>query len=37
MSADGSTLFVGDGGSSLARIDTGTLQRSWGAGRCPAT
>ena len=32
MSADGSTLFVGDGGSSLARIDTGTLQIS---GRWP--
>jgi DNA-binding beta-propeller fold protein YncE len=26
ISADGSTLFVGDGGSSLARIDTGTLR-----------
>ena len=26
MSADGSTLFVGDGGSSLARIDAGTLR-----------
>ena len=26
MSADGSTLFVGDGDSSLARIDTGSLQ-----------
>lgn len=32
MSADGSTLFVGDGGSSLARIDTGTLQMT---GRWP--
>ena len=32
MSADGSTLFVGDGGSSLARIDTETLQM---AGRWP--
>lgn len=32
MSADGSTLFVGDGGSSLARIDTGTLRMS---GRWP--
>jgi hypothetical protein len=31
VSADGNTLFVGDGGSSLARIDTGTLQMagSW--------
>jgi hypothetical protein len=26
VSADGNTLFVGDGGSSLARIDTATLQ-----------
>ncbi|MCD6022356.1 MAG: hypothetical protein K0R20_2066 [Actinomycetia bacterium] len=26
VSADGSTLFVGDGGPSLARIDTGTLE-----------
>ena len=32
MSADGSTLFVGDGGSSLARIDTGTLRMT---GRWP--
>ena len=32
MSADGSTLFVGDGGSSLARIDTETLQMT---GRWP--
>jgi hypothetical protein len=32
MSADGRTLFVGDGGSSLARIDTGTLQMT---GRWP--
>ena len=32
MSADGSTLFVGDGGSSLARVDTGTLQMT---GRWP--
>lgn len=31
-SADGSTLFVGDGGSSLARIDTGTLRMT---GRWP--
>jgi DNA-binding beta-propeller fold protein YncE len=32
MSADGSTLFVGDGGSSLARIDARTLQMT---GRWP--
>ena len=32
MSADGSTLFVGDGGPSLARIDTETLRM---AGRWP--
>jgi sugar lactone lactonase YvrE len=32
MSADGSTLFVGDGGPSVARIDTGTLRMT---GRWP--
>ena len=32
MSPDGNTLFVGDGGSSLARIDTETLEMT---GRWP--
>jgi hypothetical protein len=32
MSADGSTLFIGDGGASLARVDTGTLRMT---GRWP--